>query len=191
MRPARQLVERWRHGPCAAIPAGAQDAALVHLFDMIDVGVAAAATSTGRPYRRAAHALNGSGGPATIFGLADDPAPPVAALVSGGMIHALEYNDTHADAIEHGRPVLTSDGVSTSGAAPLPAPIKGSEVLIRMASAAPGRFQAHGFQIASVGRTLAAALVAADPMRPDTATTVGEKASRARGVRRVRGSHEW
>jgi 2-methylcitrate dehydratase PrpD len=188
---ARQLVERWRQVPYAAIPEGVRNAALLHLLDAIGVGLAAAATSAGRPYLRAAPALNGSGGPATIFGLADGSAPVAAALANGGMIHALEYDDTHAGSIVHGSSVLAAtalaaaEGAGASGEALLAAYIKGWEVLIRMGLTAPAGFQAQGFQITSVGGTLAAALVAADLMRLDTATTVdaiGIALSEASGV---------
>jgi 2-methylcitrate dehydratase PrpD len=188
---ARQLVRQWRQVPYAAIPQGVRDAARLHLLDAIGVGLAAAATSAGRPYLRAAPALGGNGGPATIFGLADGYAPAVAALANGGMVHALEYDDTHTSSIVHGSSVLAAtalaaaEGAGASGEDLLTAYIKGWEVLICIGLAAPGGFQAQGFQITSVGGTLAAALVAADLMRHDAAQTVdaiGIALSQASGV---------
>jgi 2-methylcitrate dehydratase PrpD len=188
---ARQLVERWRRVSYAAIPEDVRDAARLHLLDAIGVGLAAAATSAGTPYLRAAPALNGGGGPATIFGLAGGHAPASAALANGGMIHALEYDDTHTSSIVHGSSVLASaalaaaEGAGASGEDLLTAYVKGWEVLIRMGLAAPGRFQAQGFQVTSVGGTLAAALVAADLMRlgvDQTVDAIGIALSQSSGV---------
>lgn len=188
---SRQLVARWRELPFAAIPAAVREAARLHLLDAIGVGLAAAATGAGRPYLQTAPALNGSGGPATIFGSSAGYSPAVAALANGGMIHALEYDDTHAKSIVHGSSVLAStalaaaEGTAVSGEDLLTAYVKGWEVLIRMGLAAPGKFQAQGFQITSVGGTLGAALVAADLMRLDPVRTVdaiGIALSQASGV---------
>lgn len=188
---SRQLVRQWRQLSYAAIPDEVRDAARLHLLDAIGVGLAAATTGAGNAYLGAAQALNGSGGPATIFGLAGGYAPATAALANGGMIHALEYDDTHASSIVHGSSVLASaalaaaEGAGASGEDLLAAYVKGWEVLIRMGLAAPGRFQAQGFQITSVGGTLAAALVAADLMRHDadqTVDAIGIALSQSSGV---------
>src|SRR3569833_2153947 len=188
---SRQLARQWRLLSYAAIPDVVRAAARLHLLDAIGVGLAAAATGAGNAYLGAAQALNGSGGPTTIFGLPGGYAPATAALANGGMIHALEYDDTHAGSIVHGSSVLASaalaaaEGAGASGQDLLTAYVKGWEVLIRMGLAAPGRFQAQGFQITSVAGTLAAALVAADLMGHDadqTANAVGIALSQSSGV---------
>jgi 2-methylcitrate dehydratase PrpD len=175
---ARRLVHHWRQVTYADIPQDVRDAARLHLLDAIGVGLAAAATSAGAPYLRAAPVLNGRGGPATVFGVSAGHPPASAALANGGMIHALEYDDTHAGSIVHGSSVLASaalaaaEGAGASGEDLLTAYIKGWEVLIRIGLAAPGRFQTQGFQVTSVGGTLAAALVASDLMGHDAGPTV-------------------
>lgn len=188
---SQQLVAQWRDLPFAAIPAAVREAARLHLLDAIGVGLAAAATSAGEPYLKAAPALNGNGGPATVFGSSAGYSAAAAALANGGMIHALEYDDTHAKSIVHGSSVLAStalaaaEGADASGEELLTAYVKGWEVLIRMGLAAPGQFQAQGFQITSVGGCLAAALVAADLMRLDAKQSVdalGIALSQASGV---------
>ena len=103
MRLARQLVERWRQVPHAAIPGDVGDAA--HLLHAIGAGLAAAAATAGRPYRRAARALNGSSGPAPLV---DGAARVVAALANAGVIHAPEFDDTHAGSIVHGSSVAAA-----------------------------------------------------------------------------------
>jgi 2-methylcitrate dehydratase PrpD len=194
---SQHLVARLRSLSPDAIPADVREAAKLHLLDAIGVGFAAAATDAGAPYLKAAHALNGSGesansgGPASIFGSGDGFAAATAALANGGMIHGLEYDDTHTGSIVHGSSVLAAtalaaaESAGASGDDLLVAYIKGWEVLIRVGLAAPGQFQAQGFQVTSVGGTLGAALVAAELMRLDEAQSVdavGIALSQASGV---------
>ena len=78
-----------------------------------------------------------------------------------------------------------AESVGANGDDLLVAYIKGWEVLIRAGLAAPGQFQAQGFQITSVGGTLGAALVAAELFRLDDAQSVdavGIALSQASGV---------
>lgn len=165
---SRRLVARWKELPFSAIPSSAREAGRLHLLDAIGTGLAAAATEAGRPYLRTVPALNGTGGAATVLGSGDGFAPATAALANGGMIHALEYDDTHTKSIVHGSSVLASSALAAAEAARssgedlLTAYIKGWEVLVRIGLASPGTFQIQGFQITSVGGTLGAALVASD-----------------------------
>src|SRR5690349_15050389 len=175
---SRHLIATLRAIAPAAIPVEVREAAKLHLLDAIGVGLAAAATGAGAPYLKAAPALNGSGGAATVFGSGEGFAAATAALANGGMIHGLEYDDTHTGSIVHGSSVLAAaafaaaEGADASGAALLAAYIKGWEALIRVGLAAPGKFQAQGFQITSVGGTLAAALVAGELFGLDEAQIV-------------------
>jgi 2-methylcitrate dehydratase PrpD len=188
---SQQLVARWNALPTDGIPHAVKQAAKLHLLDAIGVGLAAAATSAGRPYLDAVLALNGSGGAASVFGSGDGFAPATAALANGGMIHALEYDDTHTASIVHGSSVLaaaalaTAEGASASGESLLAAYIKGWEALIRVGLAAPGKFQAQGFQVTSVAGALAAALIACDLSRVDDTRrgdALGIALSQASGV---------
>jgi 2-methylcitrate dehydratase PrpD len=188
---SQQLVARWKALPAGAIPHAVKEAAKLHLLDSIGVGLAAAATDAGQPYLAAVAALNGNGGAASVFASGNGFAPATAALANGGMIHALEYDDTHTASIVHGSSVLTAtalataEGLSASGESLLTAYIKGWETLIRVGLAAPGKFQAQGFQITSVAGALAAALVACDLSRIDDARkgdALGIALSQASGV---------
>lgn len=188
---SRQLVARLHSLSSTAIPADVRDAAKLHLLDAIGVGLAAAATSAGEPYLMTAPALNGSDGPASILGCTRGFSPAVAALANGGMIHGLEYDDTHTGSIVHGSSVLAAsalaaaEGAAANGDDLLTAYIKGWEVMIRAGLAAPGKFQAQGFQITSVAGTIGAALVASALLRLDDAPTVdaiGIALSQASGV---------
>jgi 2-methylcitrate dehydratase PrpD len=174
---SQQLIAKLRSLRPAAIPPKVRDAAKLHLLDAIGVGFAAAATGAGAPYLKAAPVLGGNG-PATVFGSEQGFAAAVAALANGGMIHGLEYDDTHTASIVHGSSVLAAtalaaaESAGASSDALLSAYIKGWEVLIRAGLAAPGKFQAQGFQITSVGGALAAAIVAADLLGLDDTQTV-------------------
>jgi 2-methylcitrate dehydratase PrpD len=188
---SQQLVAKLHALPPAAIPPEVREAAKLHLLDAIGVGLAAAATGAGRPYLLAAPALNGNGGPASIFGSGDGFAGATAALANGGMIHGLEYDDTHTASIVHGSSVLAAtalaaaESAGASGDNLLTVYIKGWEVLIRVGLAAPGKFQGQGFQVTSVAGTLAAALVAAELFQldePRCVDAIGIALSQASGV---------
>jgi 2-methylcitrate dehydratase PrpD len=188
---SQQLIAKLHALPSVAIPPEVREAAKLHLLDAIGVGLAAVATGAGRPYLQAAPALNGNGGPASIFGSGDGFAGATAALANGGMMHGLEYDDTHTASIVHGSSVLAAaalaaaESAGASGDRLLTAYIKGWEVLIRVGLAAPGKFQAQGFQVTSVAGTLVAAQVAAELFQLDQARcvdAVGIALSQASGV---------
>jgi 2-methylcitrate dehydratase PrpD len=171
-----------------ALPASVQEAARLHLLDAIGVGLAAGASEVGRPYARYAAFL--PDGPASLLcggsaGAAD------AAMVNGGLIHSLEYDDTHTGSIVHGSAVLASTALAcaqasgASGPALLGAYTAGWEMLVRIGLAAPGQFQARGFQVTSVGGAMAAAAVASLLLRLDTeqmVNAIGIALSQGSGV---------
>lgn len=162
---ARELVRRWRRP--AALPEVVAASARLHLADAIGVGLAAAASPVGRPYRNYAGTM-ATGGPVTVFGLAAGAGAAEAALINGGLIHSLEYDDTHTASIAHGSAALAPAALAAAaafgagGAALLAAYARGWEALIRIGLAAPGSFQAAGFQVTSVGGAMVAAQIAAD-----------------------------
>ncbi|MGH7209975.1 MAG: MmgE/PrpD family protein, partial [Acetobacteraceae bacterium] len=163
---ARALVHRIRSLGSGRVPPDVAASARLHLLDAVGVGLAASAGNVGAPYRRFAATL-ASGGPASVFGARQGAAPADAALVNGGLIHSLEYDDTHTGAIVHGSAVLApaalaaAEASDTSGANLLATYAIGWEVLVRIGLASPGGFQARGFQVTSVGGSLVAALIGA------------------------------
>jgi 2-methylcitrate dehydratase PrpD len=153
------------------LPVDVARAAALHFTDALGVGLAAAGSPVGAPYRL--YSRNSSSlGPATVFGETQGAAAADAALVNGGLMHSLEFDDTHTGSIIHGSSVIAAAAlaaaeaqgaaVRTSGAALLGAYARGWEALARFGLAAPGGFHAQGFQATSVAGTLAAALVAAE-----------------------------
>ena len=116
-----------------------------------------------------------------------------AALLNGGLMHGLEYDDTH-HRFDRARKLpcsrrprwLRRRRLRPAAQTCSRAYILGWEVLVRMGLAAPGGFQARGFQITSVGGTLVAALQAAEICTSSTRTAgvaaLGIALSQASGV---------
>ena len=187
---SRQLARCIRAIGLRDIPNEIRACGRLHFLDAIGVGLAAAGTGVGSPYLDAAQMLGGSGR-ASVLGtnLARDAA--TAALLNGGLMHSLEFDDTHTGSIVHGSAVLASAAlaiaqeVDASGEQMLRAYVLGWEVLVRMGLAAPGGFQARGFQVTPVGGTLAAALQAAEVLglnEDKTIAALGIALSQASGV---------
>lgn len=187
---ARKIVRRWTRLEGTALPGPVAEAARLHLLDAIGVGLASAGSAIGAPYRAYAERRTAEGG-ASVFGRETGAAPADAAMLNGGLIHSLEYDDTHTASIVHGSAVLAAtvlaagEANSVSGADLLRAYALGWEVLVRIGQAAPGSFQAAGFQVTSVGGALVAALIAARLARlgeDETVAAVGIALSQASGV---------
>jgi 2-methylcitrate dehydratase PrpD len=166
------------------------DAARLHLLDAIGVGLAAAGSPVGAAYLGLAD-QTANGGPSTVFGRDRGAAAPDAALINGGLMHSLEFDDTHTASIIHGSSVIAAASLAcaeasgASGAALLAAYVRGWEALVRFGLAAPGGFHAQGFQATSVAGTLAAALVAAELAglpEDQTVAALGISLSQASGV---------
>ncbi|WP_311030499.1 MmgE/PrpD family protein [Mesorhizobium koreense] len=187
---SRVIVERLGRLAESNLPEDVADVAKLHLLDVAGVGLAAAGSSAGRPYRNYAKGLSAAG-PCTILGQAGGFSASDAALVNGGLIHSLEFDDTHTGSIVHGSSVLASTAIAggeafrASGKAVLGAYARWYEVFIRIGLAAAGSFQDRGFQLTSVGGTLCAAGIAAELAGADEETTVaalGIALSQASGV---------
>jgi 2-methylcitrate dehydratase PrpD len=187
---ARELVRALRACAKTPLPADAALAARLHLLDAIGVGLASAGSPIGAAYRGFAADVV-KGGPSTVFGQATGASAADAALINGGLIHSLEFDDTHTASIAHGSAVLAAGALAVAeaqnadGAALLGAYARGWEVLIRFGLAAPNGFHAKGFMSTSVTGTFAVALLAAELMGLDedrTVAAVGIALSQASGV---------
>jgi 2-methylcitrate dehydratase PrpD len=186
---ARELVRAARAAK-TPLPEDARTAARLHLLDAIGVGLAAAGSPIGAAYRAYAAEV-AKGGPATVFGQASGASAADAAMINGGLIHSLEFDDTHTGSIAHGSALLAAaalavaEAQNSSGAALLGAYARGWEVLIRFGLAAPNGFHAKGFMSTSVTGTLVSALVTAEIMGLDedhTVAAIGIALSQASGV---------
>ncbi|MDR3529528.1 MAG: MmgE/PrpD family protein [Rhodopila sp.] len=187
---ARTLVRRWRALRPEPLPAAVMATAREHLLDAIGVGLASSGSAVGAPYLAYAETV-ATGGKASVFGCTAGASAADAAMINGGLIHSLEYDDTHTGSIVHGSAVLAAaalaagEAAGATGAAVLGAYARGWEVLVRLGLAAPGGFQARGFQITSVGGALVAALIGAELFGLDedqSLAAVGIALSQSSGV---------
>jgi 2-methylcitrate dehydratase PrpD len=187
---ARELVRALRAASSKSLPEDVATAARLHFLDAIGVGLASAGSPIGAAYRAYAKEV-AKGGPATVFGQANGASAADAAMINGGLIHSLEFDDTHTASIAHGSAVLAAaalavaEAQNASGAALLGAYARGWEVLIRFGLAAPNGFHAKGFMSTSVTGTLVSALLAAELMGLDedrTVAAIGIALSQASGV---------
>ena len=164
---ARELVHALRARSVRSLPPDVVHAAALHFTDALGVGLAASASRSGQWWFRAGQQW-ARGGVATVLGQSEQAPPADAAMVNGGLIHSLEFDDTHTGSIMHGSAVVATAALAAAEAtdasvgAMLGAYARGYEALILLGLAAPGRFHATGFQATSVAGTLAAALVAAE-----------------------------
>ncbi len=113
-----------------------------------------------------AEALTSSDGPATVIGTTHRHDPGGAAFANGTLVHALDFDDTHAAALVHPSAVVLPAAFACAEASDsdledlLPAVIAGYESVIRIGRAAPHGFHARGFHATSICGVFAAALVA-------------------------------
>ncbi len=187
---AREFARALRASASQPLPAAVARAASLHFVDALGVGLAAAGSPVGAPYRDAGRQL-ARGGPSSVFGMATGAAAADASLINGGLMHSLEFDDTHTGSIMHGSSVIAAaalaaaEAQSASGTALLGAYARGWEALALFGLAAPGRFHAEGFQATSVAGAPAAALVAAELgalSEDQTVAALGISLSQASGV---------
>jgi 2-methylcitrate dehydratase PrpD len=187
---ARELVRATRSLASAPLPDDVATAARLHFLDAIGVGLAAAGSPIGAAYRTYAGEV-AKGGPSTVFGQSTGASAADAAMINGGLIHSLEFDDTHTGSIAHGSAVLAAaslavaEAQNSSGAALLGAYARGWEVLIRFGLAAPNGFHAKGFMSTSVTGALTTALLSAELMNLDedrSVAALGIALSQASGV---------
>jgi len=179
-----------RLGVLHDLPQGVRVAAARHFTDAVGVGIGAAGCEAGRHWRNYA-AGRVESGPASVFGTDRGMSAATAALINGGLIHSLEYDDTHTGSIVHGSAVLAAaalaagEAAGASGADIMRAYTLWYEVFIRMGLAAAGGFQNRGYQLTSVGGALCAAGIAANLKKLDdtqTQAAIGIALSQASGV---------
>ena len=185
---ARELAE-WATGEISA-PEPVRAAAARHLLDGLGTALAAVRTGAATPALTVARGL---GGPAesTILGSAERLGAPAAALANGTLVHALDFDDTHAGGLVHATAVVLPAALAVgeergaSGAAVLTAAVAGYETACRVAAAAPHGFHARGLHATMVAGVFSSAVVAARLMGLDAARTadaLGIAGSQAGGL---------
>lgn len=177
MTAARELAA-WGLGlSLSDVPEAAQQAAKRHLLD--GLGCALAAYRLGEAPFAVPVAL-GLGGPAeaTLIGDATLVSAPAAALANGALVHGLDFDDTHQEALVHATAVVLPVALAVgeerdaSGAEVLAAAIAGYELIARLGAAIAHGFHRRGFHATSVCGVFAAALIASKLYGLDRETTV-------------------
>ncbi len=164
---ARRIVRFAAGLRLAEIPAPVVAAAKLHFLDAIGVGLAASTVPLAASWADGARRIGGGDGPASVLGRTGGLPATTAALVNGALIHSLEYDDTHIGSVVHGGSVAAPTALAVAedcgadGARLLAGYIAAWEVMVRLGLAAPGAYQANGFQISATGGAVGAAVAAA------------------------------
>jgi 2-methylcitrate dehydratase PrpD len=180
---------RWVTSPLAP-PAEVEAAALRHLLDGLGTALAGARTGAAAP---AVSVALGLGGPeeATVLGTRHRVSAPAAALANGTLVHALDFDDTHAGGLVHSTTVVlpaalaVGEQTGATGRQVLDAAIVGYEVACRVAAAAPHGFHRRGLHATMVAGVFSSAAVAARLMglSPEqTVAALGIAGSQAGGL---------
>lgn len=149
----------------AEVPAPVLQAVGRHLLDAVGVAVAARRHGLAAPAWKVAHRLGGPPEAAPLTGRTRLSAP-AAALATGSLVHALDFDDTHDTGLVHASavtvPAALAVGQATgaTGRAVLGALVAGYEVVCRLGAASPFGFHERGLHATSVCGTLSSALVA-------------------------------
>jgi 2-methylcitrate dehydratase PrpD len=148
-----------------SVPADVKRIVCEHALD--GLGNAIAAVRLGEaPYAHSVAALLDGPEEASVIGGGRTGAAS-AAVANGILIHALDFDDTHPDALVHPTAVVVPTALAAaeraglSGSEVLAAMLAGYELVIRLGAAVRHGFHAHGFHATSVCGALASSLVAA------------------------------
>lgn len=172
---ARELAT-WVVGE-VSVPEAVERAALRHLLDGLGNAVAGARSGAASP---AVTVATGLGGPpeATILGSDTKVSAVAAGLANGTLVHALDFDDTHAGGLVHSTSVVlpaafaVGEQVGATGRQVLDAAVVGYEVACRVAAAAPNGFHSGGLHATMVAGVFSSAAIAARLMRLGVEATV-------------------
>jgi 2-methylcitrate dehydratase PrpD len=143
------------------VPAPVLVRARLHMLDALGIAVASSGMDFGHAVHRAGSRL-GAGRDSRVLGFGTSLPAPSAALVNGTLIHGLDFDDTHIEAIHHATaPALAAalavgEQEHADGASTLLAYVIGLEVGCRLAAAASGGFHDRGFHPTGIMGTFAA-----------------------------------
>jgi 2-methylcitrate dehydratase PrpD len=159
-----------------ALPAEVVEAAKCKLLDAYGCGIAAVALGECAPVLRWAGAAERDGG---VLVARDERDATTTALATGTLIHALDFDDTHPEALCHVTAVVGTAAVATgqalgsSGADVLAAQVAGSEAVARLGSVASGEWHLRGIHPTAACGVFGATLAAGRLMDLDADTLEG------------------
>lgn len=179
----------WAVGPLQ-IPDEVVHAALRHLLDGLGNAVAGARAGAAAP---AVTVATGLGGPeeSTVLGSRTKISAPAAGLANGTLVHALDFDDTHAGGLVHSTSVVlpaafaVAEQVGATGRQIVEAAVVGYEVACRVAAAAPNGFHSGGLHATMVAGVFSSAAVASRLMglsAEQTTHALGIAGSQAGGL---------
>lgn len=148
------------------VPDRIREAAVRHLADGFGTAAAAVRSGSVAPAVEVARRL---GGPpeSTLLGSSDLVGRAAAALASGALVHALDFDDTHAGGLVHPTAVVlpaalaVGEAVGATGRDLVTAAVVGYETVCRIAAAVPNGFHDRGLHATSAAGVFSAALVTA------------------------------
>ncbi|MBB3041543.1 MmgE/PrpD family protein [Nocardioides soli] len=148
------------------VPGRIREAAVRHLADGFGTAAAAVRSGAVAPVVEVARRL---GGPpeATLLGGPDRVGSAAAALATGALVHAHDFDDTHAGGLVHPTAVVLPAALAVGQAAGatgrdlVTAAVVGYETVCRIAAAVPNGFHDRGLHATSAAGVFAAALVTA------------------------------
>jgi 2-methylcitrate dehydratase PrpD len=173
------------------LPVDAVAAARRHLLDTLGVAIRGQRSESAQSALRGIAALDGSAGTARVWGSRETLAAPYAALANGVAAHALDYDDTHTDAIVHGSAILAPVVIALGETLERPATeaiaafVAGWEVAARVGLASRGTFHRRGFHTTSIAGVFGAAAAASrlcGSSVPATLHALGLAGSQASGI---------
>lgn len=131
------------------IPDSVIDQARLHVLDALGVALAAADTDFAQKTIAGVRAIS-TDGRVPIIGHAVALPPRDAALVNGVLVHGLDFDDTHSEAVTHTSAsalplALSAADPGCSGRRFLAGFVTASEITARVGAAARGRFHDRGF----------------------------------------------
>lgn len=194
MTVARELAE-WALGlTLGDVPEAARQAAVRHVLDGLGCAVAAARRGAADSAVATARELGGGHPEATVIGqppAAERVTRAEAAFANGVLMHALDFDDTHAGGLVHASaPVVPvalaeAEALGRSGSDLLLGAVAGLETVCRLGAAVPHGFHARGLHATAACGVLAAALTASR-MRgltvDETVNALGIAGSQAGGL---------
>jgi 2-methylcitrate dehydratase PrpD len=147
------------------VPADVMEQAKRHMLDALGIALAASGFDFAQ---RAAHAIAGlsDGGTHPVIGFPMRLGLRDAVLLDGTLIHGLDYDDTHSDAVVHGSASAVPVALhmarrhGASGREALLAYLLGIEASSRIGAAAQGGFHQVGFHPTGMVSAFGAALTA-------------------------------
>ncbi|MCA8906568.1 MAG: MmgE/PrpD family protein [Rhodospirillaceae bacterium] len=148
------------------IPQAVLERARIHILDGVGLALASTTFPFAGPTLAAVRDLSGSAGSCTVIGSTARAQPRDAALANGVLIHGLDYDDTHLQAIVHPTAAVLpavlalAEDKSLNGRAAMRAYCIGMEAAVRLGAAVKGGFHHTGFHATGVLAHFSSALAA-------------------------------